>query len=70
MLTFNTLSFISIINISPTLIPHIFHTPLRYLHKLYYLKTVCINVLYILCIGHLTDVVLERAKQCGAYSNL
>jgi len=45
-------------------IPYKFDTPLRYLHKLHCLKLLCINVLYILCIGHLPDIP-ERAKQCG-----
>ena len=44
-------------------IPHIFDTLLWYLHKLHCLKLVSINVLYILCIGHLPDVVPEMAKQ-------
>ena len=46
-------------------IPHIFDMLLWYLHKLLCLKVVCINVLYILCIGHVPDVVPEMAKQCG-----
>ena len=45
-------------------IPHIFDTLLWYLHKLHCLKVVCMNVLYILCIGHLPDFVPEMAKQC------
>jgi len=49
--------------------PQIFDTLLRYTHMLHCLKAVYINVLYILCIGHLTDVVPERTKQCGASNN-
>jgi len=52
------------------LMPHIFDTLLQYTHKLHCLKAVYINVLYILCTGHLTDVVPERTKQCGGSNNL
>ena len=38
--------------------------------QLHCLKAVYINVLYILCIGHLTDVVPERTKQCVASNKL
>jgi len=48
----------------------IFDTLLRYTLKLHCLKAVYINVVYILCIGHLTDFVPERTKQCGASNNL
>jgi len=44
-------------------IPHIFDTLLWYLHKLHCLKIVCVNVLYILCIGHLPYVVPEMVEQ-------
>jgi len=50
------------------IIPHTLDTLLRYTHKLHCLKAVSINVLYILCIGHLSDVP-ERTKQCGASNN-
>jgi hypothetical protein len=30
----------------------------------------CVNVLYILCIGHLPDIVSETAKQCGGLQYL
>jgi len=38
-------------------------------HRLHCLKAVYINVLYILCIRHLTDVP-ERTKQCVASNNM
>ena len=64
--TFIKFTFFNILLIH---IPHKLDTLLWYTLKLHCLKAVCINVLYILCIGHLTDVP-ERTKQCGASNNL
>jgi hypothetical protein len=57
-------------NFLPIFIPHVFDTLLWNTQKLHCLNIVRVNVLYILCIGHLPDVVPDMSNHCRASTDL